>query len=144
MARRCPNVLVLDATIVDASGVVVPRDIDNDDLDTVPQGYDFSEIDAYTLPSRSVKSDLVAKAINDANTEFDLTVGVTTADDASFEDWSNDDGPVTVETGTPPDNVEHGHIETVAGHLGVKLVADPAPTTGTITVVFGSRLYGGA
>jgi len=144
MPSRCPNVLVLDATVVDANGVVVPRDIDNTDLDTVPRGYDFSEIGAYEFPSRSLKADWVVKVVNDADADVDVTAGVTTGDDATFDDYAEDGPAETASTGSAPDNVVHIHGETVAGHLGVELLADPAPTNGTLTVVFGSRLYGGA
>jgi hypothetical protein len=100
--RRCPNVITLDATVIDASGVIVPTDVSNSDLDSVPRGYEFADIYA-------------------------------------------EDGPAeTASTGSAPDNVVHIHGETVAGHLAAELVADPAPTTGTVTVIFGSRLYGGA
>jgi len=142
--RRCPNVITLDATIVDANGVIVPRDVDNADLDSVPRGYEFADIDAYELPSRSVKGDWVMKVINDGDADVDVTAGVTTADDGAFSEYAEDGTAETASTGTAPDNIVHIHGETVAGFLGAELVADPAPTGGTITVIFGSRLYGGA
>jgi hypothetical protein len=138
-----PNVIVLDATVVDASGVVVPRDIDDADLDSVPQGYDFSTIDAYEL-SRAVKSDWVVKVTNDADNDVDVTPGVTTAGDGAFDDWTGDGNAETAPSGSVPDNIVHITGETVAGHIGVELVADPAPTSGTLTIEFGSRRYGGA
>lgn len=144
MARRCPNVVTLDATAVDASGVVVPSDIANGDLDTVPEGYDFADIDAYELASRSVKSDWVIKVVNDGDAEVDVTAGVSTSEDGAFNEWAEDGDAETASTETAPDNVAYIHGETVAAFLGVELVADPAPTAGTITVVFGGRLYGGA
>jgi hypothetical protein len=138
-----PNVVTLDATVVDANGVVVPRDIDNTDLDTVPRGYDFAEIDAYAFASRAVKSDWVVKVINDGDNPVDVTAGVSTGDDDGFQEYAEDGTAETAQTGTPPDNVVHITGTTVAAFLGAELVADPAPTTGTIAVVFGGRLYGG-
>lgn len=144
MPRRCPNVLVLDATVVDAAGVVVPTDLVDADLDSVPRGYDFSAIDAYELPSRAVKSDWVVKVVNDADADVDVTAAVTAAGDGAFADWTGDGPAETASTGAPPDNVVHFSGSTVASALGAELVADPAPTNGTVTVFFGDRLYGSA
>jgi len=141
---RTPNVITLDATIVDAGGVIVPRDIDNSDLDSVPRGYDFAELDSYEFPTRAVKSDWVVKVINDGDADVDVTAGVSTADDGGFAEYAEDGPAETAQTGSPPDNVVHITGTTVAAFLGAELVADPAPTAGTITVIFGGRLYGGA
>jgi len=142
--KRCPNRLVLDATVIDASGVLVPTDIGNGDLDSVPRGYDFSEIDSYTLPSRSVRSAFAIKVVNDGDADVDVTPAVSTADDAGLADYAEDGSTTTVTTGNAPDNVAHLTSETVAGHLGAELVADPAPTSGTVTVVFEPRVFGGS
>lgn len=141
---RAPNVIELDATAVDANGVVIPRDIDNTDLASVPQGYEFTDIDAYEFGTRAVKSDWVVKVVNDGDNPVDVTAGVSTADDAGFQEYAEDGPAETAQTGSPPDNVVHITGTTVAAFLGAELVADPAPTTGTITVIFGGRLYGGA
>jgi len=141
--KRCPNVLLLDATVIDAGGVLVPTDIGNGDLDTVPRGYDFSAINSFSLPSRSVRSAWAIKAVNDGDADVDVTPAVSTADDSSLNDYAEDSTATTVSTGSPPDNVEHLTSETVAGHLAAELVADPAPTGGTVTVVFEPRVYGG-
>jgi len=143
MARRMPNVVVLDATVIGVSGIAVPGDIDNADLDDPPRGYDFSEFDAYPL-SRAIKSDWAVKVVNDGDADVDAVAAVATSDDATLSEYTGDGTSQTVSTGNPPDNVELIDGSTVAGHLGVVLSADPEPTTGTVTVVFNSRLYGGA
>ena len=143
MARRMPNVVVLDATVIGAGGIAVPGDIDNTDLDNPPRGYDFSEFDAYPL-SRAIKSDWAAKVVNDADEAVDAVAAVATSDDATLSEYTEDGSSQTVSTGGPPANVELIDGSTVAGHLGVVLSADPAPTAGTVTVAFNSRLYGGA
>jgi hypothetical protein len=142
--RRCPNVITLDATVIGASGVTVPTDVSNSDLADAPRGYEFADIDAYELPSRSLKGDWVVKVVNDSDAAVDATPGITTADDETFVDYAEEGSTQTVQTGSPPGNVAHIHSDTVAGHLAAELVADPAPATGTVTVIFGSRLYGGA
>jgi len=143
MARRMPNVVVLDATVIGASGIAVPGDIDNTDLDNPPRGYDFSEFESYPL-SRAVKSDWAVKIMNDGDADVDAVPMVGTSDDPNFTEHIEDGPEETVTTGTPPDNVGLFSGETIAGHLGVVLSADPAPTAGTVTVVFNTRLYGGA
>jgi hypothetical protein len=141
--KRCPNTLVLDATVIDASGVLVPTDIGNGDLDSVPRGYDFSEIDSFRLPSQSARPAWVVKVVNDGDADVDVTPAVSTADDSALDDYALDGSTETAPSGSVPDNVAYFTGDTVAGHLGVELVADPAPTSGTVTVVFGGRVYTG-
>lgn len=141
---RMPNVVEIDATAVTTSGILIPKDIDNSDVVNVPRGYDFADFDAYEFGTRSVKSDWVIKVVNDADNPVDVEAGVSTGSDEMFADWTTDGTAETAPTGDPPNNVVHISGETVAAFLGTRLTADPVPTTGTITIEFGSRRLGGA
>ncbi|MCU4743469.1 hypothetical protein [Natronoglomus mannanivorans] len=123
------NVYRIDAADVEG-GMLIPKDIEG-------------EVDAYEL-NRSVKSDWAIKVVNDTDADVDATALVSTSDDSAFEAYAEDGAPETASTGDAPDNVVYITGETVAGYLGAELAADPAPTSGTVTVVFNSRLYGGA
>jgi len=100
-----PNVVVLDATVIGASGIAVPGDIDNTDLDNPPRGYDFSEFDAYPL-SWAIKSDWAAKVVNDADEAVDAVAAVGTSDDATLSEYTEDGTSQTVSTGVVPDNMQ--------------------------------------
>lgn len=139
---RMPNWVEIDATVIDTDGVVVPRDIDNDDVVDVPDGYDFAEIDAYQIGDAHVKHDWAIKIVNDADESIDTQPLASTSDDGAFESAAEDGSNETVGPGDPPENVELIHSETVAQYVGIELSADPVPTTGTVTVVFNSRRYG--
>ena len=120
------NVYEIDATTIDDDGLIVPRDLPEED-------------DGHEL-NRSVKSDWAVKVVNDGDADVDATPLVSTSDDSGLEEFDTDNDPVTVGA----DDVDLHSSDTVAAYLGVELTADPAPTDGTVKIVFNSRLYGGA
>lgn len=140
---RTPNVIEIDATVLDSTSLLVPRDITNSEVVNVPTGTDFSELDAYEFANASVRASYSAKVVNDADEVVDAQVCVTTSDDEAFQSYDTD-GTASVATGSPPDNVELQHGTLTAASLNVDLTAATTPTTGTVTVVFNSRLYGSA
>lgn len=141
---RCPNVIEIDASALGSSSTLVPRDISNTEVATVPDGYDFGEIDAYEMGSESVKADYAVKVVNDADQAVDATVCVTTSEDDAFEDYDTD-GTASVSTGSSPSNVEllDGSLPIAA--INVDLTASTTPSSGTtVKIVFDNRLHGGA